>query len=426
MEILKLGSSGPWVEFLQSTLKKAGFYPGPINGNYDDATRIAVIDFQKRYNLIPDGIVGASTWNALYPFMAGYDTYTVRSGDTIYQIAANYGTTMNRILTANPGINAAALQVGQKILVPFTNIVPTNVSYTYAIMEMNLYSLKRVYPFLEIGSIGNSVMGNRLYYCKIGNGKTEVFYNASFHANEWITTPLLMKYIENFARAYTNRQNIYGYDAREIFRNVTVYIVPMVNPDGVNLVTGGLPSDTAAYKNAQRIGENYPAIPFPDGWKANIEGIDLNLQFPANWESAKEIKANQGYTSPAPRDYVGPAPLSAPESRAIHSFTLAHDFSLILAYHTQGQVIYWRYLDYNPDKAYYIGQQFAAASGYELEETPYASGFAGYKDWFIQEYNRPGYTIEVGHGNNPLPISQFDEIYADNEGILVLGSVLIL
>jgi len=62
--------------------------------------------------------------------------------------------------------------------------------------------------------------------------------------------------------------------------------------------------------------------------------------------------------------------------------------------------------------------------GYTLSEVPYASSFAGYKDWFLQEYQRPGYTIEAGLGQNPLPISQFDEIYRDNLGILVLGSFL--
>lgn len=71
-----------------------------------------------------------------------------------------------------------------------------------------------------------------------------------------------------------------------------------------------------------------------------------------------------------------------------------------------------------------IGQEFSRVSGYALETTPYSSSFAGYKDWFIFQYNRPGYTIEAGLGENPLPISQFNKIYSDNLGILVLGSVL--
>lgn len=109
---------------------------------------------------------------------------------------------------------------------------------------------------------------------------------------------------------------------------------------------------------------------------------------------------------------------------AIYNFTLSHDFRLVLSYHTQGQEIYWQFQDFTPPNSLAIGEQFADASGYTLSETPYNSSFAGYKDWFIQTYNRPGYTIEAGIGENPLPISQFDEIYQDNLGILVLGAIL--
>lgn len=160
------------------------------------------------------------------------------------------------------------------------------------------------------------------------------------------------------------------------------------------------------------------------GWKfLKSTGVDLNLQFPAGWEEAREIKFTQGFTSPAPRDFVGYGPLTEPESLALYDFTLQHNFNLILAYHTQGQEIYWQFQNYAPENAERIGEEFAEVSGYSLAEVPFNSSFAGYKDWFLQTYKKPGYTIEAGLGENPLPISQFDEIYNDNLGILVLGAV---
>lgn len=152
--------------------------------------------------------------------------------------------------------------------------------------------------------------------------------------------------------------------------------------------------------------------------------MDLNLQFPANWEEAREIKYAEGFKTPAPRDYVGVEPISQPESIALYNFTNNNNFRLTISFHSQGEVIYWRYLNYMPEGAYEIAREFSRVSGYELDETPLRSSFAGYRDWFIQDFNRAGFTIEVGKGENPLPISQFDEIYSDIEGILVLGMIL--
>lgn len=161
------------------------------------------------------------------------------------------------------------------------SIVSTDVSYNYDVLANNIQLLKDKYPFLYVGNIGNSVLGKSIFYIRLGSGKKEVFYNASFHANEWITTPVLMKFIEDFCISYSNNSNIYGYSTRGIFDSTSIYIVPMVNPDGVNLVTGNLATNSNGYNYAKDIASNYPDIAFPNGWKANIEGVDLNLQFPA-------------------------------------------------------------------------------------------------------------------------------------------------
>lgn len=253
----------------------------------------------------------------------------------------------------------------------------------------------------------------------MGTGANLVLYNASHHANEWITTLVLLRFLETLCAAAARDGTVDGKPARPLLETATLVLVPLVNPDGADLVTGAL--DAAQTAAAEKLAAFYPAIPFPDGWKANIRGTDLNLQYPAGWETAREIKAAEGWTRPGPRDYVGTAPLSAPESRAMARLTEALAPRLTLSYHTQGRVIYWKYGSREPAGSRAIAEQFAAESGYTAELTPYASGHAGYKDWFIQDFDRPGYTIEAGLGENPLPLSQLPVIERSNLGILTHG-----
>ena len=302
--------------------------------------------------------------------------------------------------------------------------MPADVPYCHEILEFNLQNLVKRFPFVSLFSIGKSVLGKEIYALKIGDGEKEIFYNGAHHANEWITIPVLLKFAEQLACAYAESGRIFGQSARKLFSAASVYIAPCVDPDGVDLVTGEL-TGGEYYDAALRIAQSYPDVPFPSGWKANIRGVDLNLQYPAGWEQARENKFALGIVSPAPADYVGASPLSAPESRAMYDFTLSLSPQLTLAYHTQGEVIYWRYLDLEPRGARDIADTFAAVSGYSAEDTPFASGFAGYKDWYIREFDRPGYTVEAGLGRNPLPLSQFDKIYADNLGILTLSPFLV-
>ena len=301
-------------------------------------------------------------------------------------------------------------------------IVRTDVPITAESCNNYIQQITATYPFCRSELLATTAFQRPIRTLVIGNGPRKVIYSASHHANEWITTTVLLKFLEELAEAFRNGGKIYGVPATTILKYTTIHLVPMVDPDGVDLVTGAIRPQTPEYNSARQIAGDFPDIPFPDGWKANLLGVDLNLQYPAGWLMAREIKFSQGFNRPAPRDYVGRAPLTQRESRALARYTEDVDPELVLAYHTQGKAIYWQFRDYMVPGARALGEEFARLSGYSLEDTPYESSFAGYKDWFIQNFRRPGFTIEAGSGVNPLPIEQFDEIYKDNLGILVTAA----
>lgn len=417
MRNIYIGDTGVFVQYMQLALNRAG-YPVSINGQFDRNTCSVLGNFLGNEKSC---YVDKAVWTKLIPYLKGYTTHEITVGDTLWEIANTYETKVSAILTANPSLDAMRLQTGTHINVPFSfSLVDERVPYTSIFTEYIMEGLEVRYPFLISGCIGKSAMGKEVCYLQLGEGQTQVCYNACFHANEWITAPILLKFAEEYAKAYAAGEELYGEDTEALFKEFSLFLIPMVNPDGVDLVNGVIRNEDYL-DQTKEIAAAYPSIPYPNGWKANINGIDLNLQFPAGWEQAREIKFAQGYVSPAPRDYVGEAPLSAIESINMYHFTRSHDFKLILAYHTQGEVIYWKYLDYEPENSRRIAEYFGSVSGYLVEETPTASGYAGYKDWFIQDYNRPGYTIEAGRGENPLEMSQFPKIYQDNRLILLGG-----
>ena len=302
-------------------------------------------------------------------------------------------------------------------------IVQTDIPITWERCDRMIRGIVDTYPDCRTELIGTTAFGRSLRTLVIGNGPRKVFYSAAHHANEWITALVLLKFGEELAKAIAEDKEIWGVPARLVARTSTIYMVPMVDPDGVDLVVGEIAPGTVPYETARMLADRYPDIPFPDGWKANLLGVDLNLNYPAGWRQAREIKFAQGYTRPGPRDYVGRAPLGQLESRAMAGFTEFLDPALVLAYHSQGKEIYWQFQDYRVPGARELAEEFGRVSGYEVADTPYESGFAGFKDWFIQEFRRPGFTIEVGQGVNPLPLGQFDEIYRDNLGILITAAL---
>ena len=417
MPVLRYGDRGLFVRYLQTALLRAKEDPGEIDGIFGRRTEQAVRRFQEKTGIASDGIAGRFTWAALYPYLCGSTFVVLREGETAETLAKRFETDALRIRYANPD---ASWTAGETVVVPFSyEVTFSDLPYSSFLCACVIEGLTLRYPFLTAVPIGSSVMGRRIEAVRIGTGPRRVGVNAAHHANEWITTPLTLLFLERYSEAVRADGTIAGERARDVFDTATLTLVPLVNPDGVDLVTGAIGEGDSFYESAKALSAFYPDIPFPSGWKANVSGVDLNLGYPAGWENARAIKFAQGYTRPGPRDYVGTRPLETPENRAMAELTGKERFDRAIAYHTQGGEIYYAYRGYAPQGSEPLAERFAEVSGYTATDVRYESGFAGYKDWAIDAFNMNAFTVEAGRGENPLPIGDLASMYAENEPLLI-------
>lgn len=295
-------------------------------------------------------------------------------------------------------------------------------AYTYETLKKDIQKLKKDFPDTEIGTIGKSVWGRDLYYIKVGSGNNCISYNGAHHGMEWITSAMLMQFIREYLQAKQNGVPLGGFNLAALDKNTSVYIIPMLNPDGVELSANGLPPEICDEEKQYLININ-KSDDF-SRWQANAEGVDLNHNYDACWNMSKEMEAEYGIFSPGPTRFSGEFAESAPESRALADFTREKNFKMIIAFHSQGKVIYHGFCDKEPPYALSIAKAFTRISPYTLDQTEGIASYGGYKDWFVDKFNRPGYTVEVGEGRNPLPIEQLPVIYKETLPIL-LGAMTI-
>ena len=295
----------------------------------------------------------------------------------------------------------------------YKNITDINSPMDYPRLEESICRLEEQFGFcgcIDRTVIGKSYFGKNIDLIKIGDGAHKVIYIGAHHAMEWLTSMILMRFAEDFCKSYIFSEKMYGYDPDYILKHRTIYIVPMLNPDGVNFVINGLDEDNPISSRLIQMNGNNGDF---SKWQANARGVDLNHNYDADFALLKELEIQAGITEPCATRYGGEYPESEPETAALASFIRSEpDISVLAALHTQGEEIYWRYKNIIPPKAKELANLIAKTTKYKLEypEEDIAS-YGGCKDWFISTFNKPGFTIECGKGVNPLPISDFVKIY---------------
>lgn len=279
--------------------------------------------------------------------------------------------------------------------------------------------LCETYPFLKCRSVGRSCAGREIFCLTPCEADEYVLYAAAFHGSENITCNIALRFVEELCEALLTGGEISGLDARRAFYGRGIMVVPLVNPDGCEIsVCGESGAGYAAGKVKRLCGGDIRR------WNANLRGVDLNHNFSAGWDALREREKQAGIYGPAPTRFGGFSPESEPETRALCELCNSHKIRHVMALHTQGEVIYWTWGQREPERSRRMAEIFAAESGYALEYPENLAVGGGFKDWFIERFGRPGFTVEIGRGKNPLPAETLPALYSSVAEILTLSAIM--
>ena len=275
------------------------------------------------------------------------------------------------------------------------------------------------YPFLQRTVIGNSLCDRPIEALSVGHGEHAVLFAAAFHAQEWLTSLIALRLCEELCRLYSGEVAPTRFNYPLVAPSRTIVIVPQVNPDGVDIAihgskAGGTHADMLHVQGADIKGY----------WQANAAGVDLNHNFNAGWETLKSIERSHGLTTPGGRRFGGVSAESEPETKALTALCRRLPFTHVAALHSQGEEIYWQYGTRTPPTAHMAARIMGSLSGYLPAEPDHIASHGGFKDWFIEETGRMGFTFEFGRGRNPLPLDDFEPIWEKTRDMLMFTAVL--
>ncbi len=288
----------------------------------------------------------------------------------------------------------------------------------YEIFE-NISKLQQKYCFLKSEVIGKSLCGRKIWGLKIGNEENMVLFACAFHGMEWLTALVILKFFDTLCGYIHNHEHVCGMDVLKIIKSRGLYIVPCVNPDGVEISLNGGKSA----ENFRSIVEDIAGDKTLD-WQANARGVDINHNFDANWVKLHRLEKLNNISGPAKTRYGGKYPESEPETRTMTKLCRSKNFEYALAFHSQGEEIYWKYGNMIPKNSESLARAFALASGYTLSEPDGLASGGGFKDWFITEFNKPAFTIEIGKGKNPLSIFEINNVYNKILNMLLMAALI--
>ena len=290
--------------------------------------------------------------------------------------------------------------------------------FDHAALEEAVSELAYRYDFINVSTLAYSILGKSIPIITLGKGKKSVLYIGAHHGMEWISTVLLLRFINEYCEMFKKDSRIFNYTLKYLFSTKTIYIIPMLNPDGVDYQINGVSEDNVLYDRLVKM--NGGSTDF-SRWQANARGVDLNHNYNCGFAEYKRLEAEAGIEEGAPTRFSGNMPESEPEVASLcNLLRFNEDIRMVLTFHSQGEEIYYTSGDRVAPRSRTVAGALARMSGYLLAELEGMAAYGGLTDWCIAELGRPSFTIECGKGENPLPLNDYFKIYTDIREMLFM------
>lgn len=234
--------------------------------------------------------------------------------------------------------------------------------------------LQDIYPDLISSYVGGqSCQGRDIRVVTLGRGDRYIYMNGNLHGLETVTTNYLLKVLDEYAYAYATDGSMGAYKIRPLLNTFTIVMIPSCNPDGRAITLSGTE------------------------WSGNANGVNLNENFPTNWEY-DESGVN------------GSSAGSEPETQVMLQLMERFPFELVLDCHTSGNVIYYADSDCSAElkqRSYQIASAISAENGFGLYTYRSSAGLANYAR---HPYGVPGLTVEMyPYTSGPIDCTKFSE-----------------
>jgi g-D-glutamyl-meso-diaminopimelate peptidase len=231
-----------------------------------------------------------------------------------------------------------------------------------------------------------------------------------------LTSVILLRFVNDFCELYRNEKSIYRTSLSLLCEQYTLYILPMLNPDGVDYQINGITEENPFYNRVLNMNGGKKDL---SHWQANARGVDLNHNYDAGFWEYKEMEFKQNILGGAPSKFSGEYPESEPEVGHLCNFIRFHErLRMVLTLHTQGKEIFYQSQGKSPLVSHMIARRISALTGYRITEPVGSAAYGGLTDWCIEKCALPTFTVECGKGVNPLPLQYFFPIYASLREVL--------